>query len=803
MRCTRKAERIRRRSGPASAIVSAAVLAGAANLWAGIGFDNVSSTLRITQDADVTDTSDVPFIKNPSTVPPSTLIFPTNNYQLNHQIDFSYEDGTTASTLASGSLGHTTNSTTASFILATGTGVTQTDPGGHLGSSSLKFNFDLRWRVPETSTFGPLANGYASIAVGGNVGVGGSAQVIVNLRWRNAAGDDLRTQYNPPAFTYGEGPLSQVITTSRVLGNGTLPSTSLLRLSGSVEFLSNNETTPTTISPIRVEMGGAPPTAHFKIDQDGSYFDSANWVSVPEGEDGLRTIANAAGERAVFFSTTDEKVPHTVSLGSSVTLGTLDIGGTAPYSITNGDSGRIEFRTQSGLEDAVLNTRGQAFAHNILVPIEVPQGLELDADQGINFGDTINGTGSIKKFGRGRANFAASNANFAGDISVFDGIVRGGAFRSLGLGKVVIDGGQVDYEVGGASANPVVVKRGLINVDAVAEGDHFEVQQGGAIGGNPATVSSLHVGQELLLRSGAMIVHGDPENVQNGNPQGLGNDPLYVFGVAGGLPVGEMAIGTASGTPWVGIGGSRGDNSFGSSQGLITIQGAAVVASLPGGSLNVESRLIGTTDGTLTKMGDGSVRLLNSNPFAGPTSVNEGALVVNGSLGGDVTVKSGGTLGGRGVLVGLLQASEAGGTVAPGDGGVGTLSVGKLQLGDQTSLNFDLDSPSNSDKILIAGDLVLDGELFIEAGDNFGVGKYPLMHFNGSLTDNGLKVAFAPEGVNAEILIEPDQIILLGLKNTQGQASNGGTVFLVVVPEPSTMALAGAALGLMLRRRRR
>ncbi len=800
MRC------IRRHRAGAVLAVQAAALAGAANLWAGIAFDPSTSKLTITHDANLNDPNDTVFTKNPSLIPPSGSLFPVNNYQMNHTFTVNgANDGQPiqSSTLATGSLGHVTNSTTASFVLATGTGVIQDDPNDQLirGPSSLKFVFDLRWDVT-AGGFGPLSNGYASLAIGGIVGDLGQATVDVHLNWRNQNGTLLRTAYDttPPA-TYGPGSFTDVITTSRVLNsNGILPAGSKLRLTGTVEFTASNEGGPTSINPIRVEMGGAPPTAHFKIDQDGSYFDTANWLPVPEGEDGLRTLANAAGERAVFFGT-NGKVPHTVSLGSSVTLGALEIDGNSPYTFTNGDSGRIQFVSSSGAPNR-LDVRGNGFNHAIQVPVSVDQDLEVNTERSssIGFGDVINGIGHIRKFGTGATIFAANNANFAGDISVFDGSVRGNAFRALGLGHVLVDGGQVDYGAAGASANPVLVRRGLVNVNAVGEGDRFEVQQGGAIGGNPNTVNSLHVGQELVLRSGAMIVHGDPQNVLNGNPQGLGNDPLYIFGVAGALPVGEMAIGTASGTPWVGIGGSRGLNEFGTPQGLITVQGSAVLASLPGGSFDVQSRIGGV--GGMTKMGDGSVRLLNSNPFNGATSVNQGALIVNGSLGGDVTVRSGGTMAGDGILIGLLRAAEEGSAVAPGDGGVGSLSVGKLELGDQTILAFDLDSPSNTDNILIAGDLVLDGQLFIEPGDNFGPGKYPIMHFNGALTDNGLKIASAPEGFTFDVVVEQDLILRAAGKN--GANAIPQTVFLVVVPEPATMAIIGAAgVGLLMRRKRR
>src|SRR5207248_10908548 len=118
--------------------------------------------------------------------------------QMNHTFTFTPIEGPVSTTLAQGSLGNVTNSTTATFVLATGKGVTQDDPSDFniKGSSSLKFNFDLRWDVPQTSNFGPLANGYASLAVGGTVGDLGSATVKVHMLFRNQAGIELRTAWD-------------------------------------------------------------------------------------------------------------------------------------------------------------------------------------------------------------------------------------------------------------------------------------------------------------------------------------------------------------------------------------------------------------------------------------------------------------------------------------------------------------------------------------------------------------------------------------------------------------------------------
>src|SRR5204862_3510797 len=143
-----------------------------------------------------------------------------------------------------------------------------------------------------------------------------------------------------------------------------------------------------------------------------------------------------------------------------------------------------------------------------------------------------------------------------------------------------------------ASALPVLVKTGLLNVEAISTEDRFEIQEGGGIGGDPTVVSGLRVGQNLALHGGAMIVHNDPENTQAGNPQNLGTDPLYIYGVSGSVPAADLAVGSASGTPWVGICGSRGEHTIGDPAATVQVLGSAVLASLPSGSLNVLAQFL-------------------------------------------------------------------------------------------------------------------------------------------------------------------------------------------------------------------
>src|SRR5882672_3697805 len=105
-------------------LLAAAVGACATRARAGISFDAASSTVQLTHDADINSSAVAPFVRNVSPVPRTSNLYPANPYQMDH----TFTSGA-SSTDAVGSLGQVTNSTTATFGLATGTGVSQTDPG--------------------------------------------------------------------------------------------------------------------------------------------------------------------------------------------------------------------------------------------------------------------------------------------------------------------------------------------------------------------------------------------------------------------------------------------------------------------------------------------------------------------------------------------------------------------------------------------------------------------------------------------------------------------------------------------------
>jgi PEP-CTERM motif-containing protein len=98
----------------------------------------------------------------------------------------------------------------------------------------------------------------------------------------------------------------------------------------------------------------------------------------------------------------------------------------------------------------------------------------------------------------------------------------------------------------------------------------------------------------------------------------------------------------------------------------------------------------------------------------------------------------------------------------------------------------------------------LDGQLFIDVAPNIQPGRYPIMEWGGQLLNHELQIASAPAGLSFEIVVQPNQGGEGGgLTLASDDEHRGGTVYLVVVPEPSICAMmAIGVVGLMRRRRR-
>ena len=285
------------------------------------------------------------------------------------------------------------------------------------------------------------------------------------------------------------------------------------------------------------------------------------------------------------------------------------------------------------------------------------------------------------------------------------------------------------------------------------------------------TVASLltYTGSGMLVLSGTNTYSGTTTvsggvlklDGENALPGGIGSSGgrslLKLNGGVAGLCNGEFARGTGTGTnqvqfaaPGGGFAAYGGDRvvNLGGSTALVTWNAATFVPNgsylllgagsadsmvdfrnpIALGSLSrtvrvddglaaVDARLSGvltssSTNGGLVKTGLGTLELAGANTYTGPTTNTAGRLLVNGTTSGQghFVVNAGSTLGGTGTVglaAGKAVTIEAGGTVAPGVSGVGTLSVGGgFVLGENASYAWDF-KDGEGDRVSITGALQL------------------------------------------------------------------------------------------------
>jgi len=149
------------------------------------------------------------------------------------------------------------------------------------------------------------------------------------------------------------------------------------------------------------------------------------------------------------------------------------------------------------------------------------------------------------------------------------------------------------------------------------------------------------------------------------------------------------------------------------------------------------------------KSGTATTILSGANTYHGTTTVNGGALLVNGTIGPGAVIVTNSTLGGNGMISAVLFV-QSGGTLAPG-GSIGTLTANSsvnLQPGSTTLMEISK-TPQTNDQLIVAGALTYGGTLVVTnlggtlaAGDSFQL--FSAASSSGSFTSNSLPALDPP-----------------------------------------------------------
>jgi autotransporter-associated beta strand protein len=246
----------------------------------------------------------------------------------------------------------------------------------------------------------------------------------------------------------------------------------------------------------------------------------------------------------------------------------------------------------------------------------------------------------------------------------------------------------------------------------------------------------------------------------------------------------ELVLGGLSGT----LGTVR---NGGATNTVLRVGGAGQDTTFAGAITN------GSGGGTLLVIKDGEGDLILSgvgNNYTGPTSVNEGALVVSGAItASPVAVNSGGTLGGSGTVPAVTLM--AGGSISPGNspGHIESLGASNFTWNGNGSggLKIDLSTTSDaSDQFLVSGSFTKgDGGSFNFdfLGGGFEGANYTLLTFGSVAGFSAADFQFTNLGP--------------GLTGTFALQSNAVTF--AVIPETHIAVISVAGLALCGLRRHR
>ncbi|WP_102662362.1 autotransporter domain-containing protein [Herbaspirillum sp. BH-1] len=192
------------------------------------------------------------------------------------------------------------------------------------------------------------------------------------------------------------------------------------------------------------------------------------------------------------------------------------------------------------------------------------------------------------------------------------------------------------------------------------------------------------------------------------------------------------------------------------------------------------------------KTGSSTWRLTGTTTNTSPWTVKAGSLIVNGSIAGPVTVQSGATLGGSGTVG--ATALDAGAFLAPGDNGVGNLTVtGSYHQSAGATLVVGVTSAAQSaglsgdtgyGRLVVTGNTVMDSGAQITLKPlsyNFAAGqRFLVVQTSGSATYNASTLNYSATGFTGSVTGSVNTsggfnnlVVSLAASDTPGSGSGG------------------------------
>ena len=616
--------------------------------------------------------------------------------------------------------------------------------------------------------------------------------------------------------------------------NGTLGATTVNVSGGTVNLGSANrlaDTAAVTVSSGTLGMGAFNDTVGSLALSGGTLGGSGTLTASTYALNGGNINAVlGAGAITVGGGTNTLGSAERLNSGSSLTVnsGQLTLGGNETVSSLAGSGGNL------ALGDYSLTLGGNSYSNS--------------------FAGVISGNGSLVKNGTGYLRLSGNNT-YGGGTFLNGGTLDSDSTNAFGTGFIVVGSGTTLNLESHNVANSITNNGGTIlssgtvsDVDAEAGqttigGDGSTVTQAAGtatvtVTGNDVTVNNVEGSAQVNIGgTGASVgtVSGGTVTLSNG---ATGATVTTASGGTVNANASGTTLGTVSGSAAVNVGGANGRVGTLSGGSVAANADGLVVTNFNGGNIAVASRVtVGLQSGSsagvisgaggIAKQGATTLTLSGANTYSGATTVEEGKLIVNGSVNSSaVTVDNGATIGGIGsvktlTLNGMLTPGNSAGTFTStsgaswNNGGVYNWEIYNL-AGAPGLTGWDLFS-------VTGGTLNLNG---ITTAGGFTINLITLQSNNstpGALTDfdpaadyigdSAWMIASAPdiEGFDAgDFTLNASGFV--GANGIFALEQRGGDLFLTYtgggepIPEPGTWAaaalLAGAAGYVRWRRRK-
>jgi autotransporter-associated beta strand protein len=371
------------------------------------------------------------------------------------------------------------------------------------------------------------------------------------------------------------------------------------------------------------------------------------------------------------------------------------------------------------------------------------------------------------------------------DSSLSTAISGSGAFQKLGSGILTVTGsststGATTVSTGTLKAgNSSAFGTGTMTLSAGATLDLNSLSVANNITHNGGTLANAasYTGTQSLTAAASFGDLGGTLSVINGGSASLT-----------GAVTGTMSI-AAGGSAVLGNGGSL-------SQASLSNAGTFIV------NKSVDSSLSTAISGAggFQKLGSGILTVTGNNTFTGATTVSAGGLKVNGVLGsGSLSVAASAWLMGTGTINGPVTIS---GTLTPG-ASPGVITLASLVLTPTSSTVIEIASAGTRGtaydgvSILDAGGLTYGGTMSIVFGGSAIANDttFDVFSFTGSST--GSLAAVESSGYYAGTWTSLGSGTYQLVKDAQTITFSQTTGDVIVVPEPTAIALAAVGLGAM------